>query len=240
MCSGTARNPAGASLERAENHDDFSDPRSCFGSALNHWRCKHFVNALSKIQVAPTRSVTAGETFSDPVIVVTTTLADIFLSNRKSIMWSVLRIVRDPQTAEDVAQETYVRARRAIERGPIDHIEAFLFQTARNIAIDLCRRREMLGQVERDDVPEEDVLNVASPLPSQEASLIGSERLRLLDEAIRKLPERARTVWYLNRVEKWSYPRIAKHLGVSPNTVFNDFKLAHGHCVAAMARIDRS
>lgn len=37
----------------------------------------------------------------------TTTLADIFLSDRKSIMWSMLRIVRDSQTAEDVAQETW-------------------------------------------------------------------------------------------------------------------------------------
>ena len=34
------------------------------------------------------------------------TLTSIFLSNRKSIMWSVMRIVRDPQVAEDVAQET--------------------------------------------------------------------------------------------------------------------------------------
>lgn len=169
----------------------------------------------------------------------TTTLADIFLSNRKSIMWSVMRIVRDPQAAEDVAQETFIRARQAMEHGPIDHIEAFLHKTARNLAIDFRRRRERHGSIERDDIPEEDVANVAAPTPSPEASLIQSERLRLLDEAIGKLPERARTVWYLNRVEKWSYARIAAHLGVSQNTVFNDFKLAHGHCVAAMARIDR-
>ena len=191
-------------------------------------------------QVAPARNARSCEFALFFAFAMTATLADIFLSNRQSIMWSVLRIVRDQQTAEDVAQETYVRARKAIERGPIEHIEAFLFQTARNIAIDLRRRREMLGQVEHHDVSEEDILNVASPAPSQEASLIDSERLRLLDEAIRKLPDRAQTVWYLNRVEKWSYPRIAKHLGVSPNTVFNDFKLAHGHCVAAMAKIDRS
>lgn len=167
-------------------------------------------------------------------------LTDVFLTNRKSLIWTVMRIVRDSQAAEDVAQETFIRARQAMEQGPIDHIEAFLYQTARNLAIDFRRRRDMRGSIERSDVPEEDVENVAAPVPSAEASLIQSERLRLLNEAIKKLPERAQTVWYLNRVEKWSYPRIAKHLGVSPNTVFNDFKLAHGHCVAAMARIDRS
>jgi RNA polymerase sigma factor (sigma-70 family) len=64
--------------------------------------------------------------------------------------------------------------------------------------------------------------------------------LRHLHEAVAKLPQRARTVWVLSRIEKWSYPRIAEHLGVSPNTVFNDLKLAHAHCVEALAKIDRN
>lgn len=170
----------------------------------------------------------------------TTTLADIFLSNRKSIMWTVLRIVRDPQTAEDVAQETYVRARKAVEHGPIDHIEAFLFQTARNIALNHLRHQRIRGVVECDDLPAADVGNIASDAPSQEADLIHRQRLRHLHEAVAKLPQRARTVWMLSRIEKWSYPRIAEHLGVSPNTVFNDLKLAHAHCVEALAKIDRN
>lgn len=168
------------------------------------------------------------------------TLTDVFLTNRKSLIWTVMRIVRDSQAAEDVAQETFIRARQAMEHGPIEHIEAFLHQTARNLAVDFRRHRDLHGSIERDDVAERDVENIVTQAPSPEACLIQSERLRLLDEAIKKLPERAQKVWYLNRVEKWSYPKIAQHLGVSPNTVFNDFKLAHGHCVAAMARIDRS
>jgi len=167
------------------------------------------------------------------------TLADIFLNNRKSLIWSVMRIVRDQQTAEDVAQETYVQARKAIEKGPVEHVEAFLYQTARNLALNHRRRHEMRGRIEREDVPAADVENVASPLPSQEADLIQRERLRLLNEAVAKLPERARTAWILSRIEKWPHPKIARHLGVSPNTVFNDLKLAHAHCVAAMARMDR-
>lgn len=170
----------------------------------------------------------------------TATLTDVFLSHRKSIVWSVMRIVRDQQVAEDVAQETFIRARQAMEKGPIHHLEAFLHHTARNLAIDFRRHRDLHGSIERDDVAEEDVENIAAPLPSPEAVLIQSERLRLLNEAIKKLPERAQKVWYLNRVEKMTYPEIAEQLGVSANTVFNDFKLAHGYCVAAMAKIDRA
>lgn len=168
------------------------------------------------------------------------TLTDVFLIHRKSLMWRAMRIVRDRQVAEDVAQETFIRARQAMDKGQIQHLEAFLHQTARNLAIDFRRHRDLHGSIERDGVAEEDMRNIAASVPSPEARLIQSERLRLLNEAVKKLPERAQKVWYLSRVEKWTYPQIAAHLGVSPNTVFNDFKLAHGYCVAALARIDHS
>ena len=168
------------------------------------------------------------------------TLADIFLANRKSIMWSVIRIVRDQQAAEDVAQETYVRACKASETGHIEHVEAFLFQTARNLALNYKRHNDMRGRIERDDVSSADAENIASPYPSQESDLIHRQRLQLLNEAISKLPQRAQTAWMLSRIEKWPYPKIAEHLGVSPHTVFNDLKLAHAHCLEALARIDRS
>ncbi|MCL6707595.1 sigma-70 family RNA polymerase sigma factor [Pseudomonas sp. R2.Fl] len=166
-------------------------------------------------------------------------LNDTFLHHRKSLIWSVMRIVRDPQAAEDLAQETYLRARKAIETGPIDHLEAFLHQTARNLAIDYQRRQTLSGAIVRRDVAVTDAANVAAPTPSPEDSLIHRERLALLYDALSRLPKRAQTVWVLSRIEKWPYPKIAEHLGVSPNTVYNDLKMAIGHCHDALARLDR-
>lgn len=80
-------------------------------------------------------------------------------------MWSVMRIVCDPQTAKDVAQEAYVRACKAIENGPTDHIEAFLYQTARNLAISHKQRLDMRGRIKRDDLPEADGEKIASCVP---------------------------------------------------------------------------
>jgi RNA polymerase sigma factor (sigma-70 family) len=169
----------------------------------------------------------------------TAALTDVFLSHRKSLIWSVMRIVRDSQAAEDVAQETYIRASKAIENGPVEYIEAFLFQTARNLALNHKRHRDMRNGIEREDVSEDDIANVAASIPSPETALIHRQRLHCVDAAMTRLPERARTVWLLSRIEKWSYPKIAEHLGVSPNTVFNDLKLAHAHCLDALAKIDR-
>jgi RNA polymerase sigma factor (sigma-70 family) len=166
-------------------------------------------------------------------------LNSAFLSHRKSLIWSLMRIVRDPQAAEDLVQETYLRAHKAIETTPIEHIEAFLHQTARNLAIDYLRRHAMAGAIVTHDVAESDAINVAANLPSPEESLIQRERLAALYSALSCLPKRAQRVWVLSRVEKWSYPRIAEHLGVSPNTVYNDLKMAIGHCHDALSRIDR-
>ncbi|MFK0276141.1 RNA polymerase sigma factor [Ensifer sp. NPDC090286] len=164
---------------------------------------------------------------------------DIFLSNRMALIRSVKRIVADPQAAEDVAQEAFVRVSRAVEGGSVEHVEAFLFQTARNLALNHKRSRQVRGEIERGDVCETDVENVASTAPSQEAELLHRERLQQLQAAMAKLPERAQRVWALSKIEKWPYPKIAEHLGVSPNTVFNDLKMAHAHCMEALARIDR-
>lgn len=163
----------------------------------------------------------------------------IYLGQRRSLLHSVLRIVRDRQTAEDLTQESYIRLRKASETGPIEHVEAFLHETARNLALDHIRRNKTRSRFERRDETETALANVAADLPSLEEQVIQRERLRKLTAALDGLPERARQVWVLSRVEGWSYPRIAEHLGVSPNTVFNDVKLAMGHCLDALARLDR-
>jgi RNA polymerase sigma factor (sigma-70 family) len=127
-----------------------------------------------------------------------------------------------------------------MEAGPIEHVEAFLYQTARNLALDHQRRNRMRSGVERIDASEAEIANVAADLPSQETVVIQRERLRALDEALSRLPERAQRVWRLSRIEKRPYPKIAAHLGVSPNTVFNDVKLALAHCQQALDRLDRA
>jgi len=166
-------------------------------------------------------------------------LTSAFLAQRHSLMWTLMRIVRDRQTAEDLTQETFLRARQAIEAGPIEHVEAFLHQTARNLAFDHARRHRLRSRFERGDATEGELAAVAADEPSPEAVVIQRERLRRLEQALATLPPRAQQVWHLSRVEKWPHARIATHLGVSPNTVFNDLKLALGHCHDVLERFDR-
>ncbi len=168
----------------------------------------------------------------------TTTLADIFQSHRRSLMWTAMRIVGDRQTAEDVAQEAYLRARRAIESGPIEHIEAFLQQTARNLALDHLRHRKMRAEYETDGLGEDALMNVPDNVLSLEAALLERERFQAFRKALDGLPARAQTVIVLSRLEEWSNRQIAEHLGISERTVFSDLKLAMTHCRERLARLD--
>lgn len=169
----------------------------------------------------------------------TAMLGAIFARHRRSLWWLVMRIVRDPQTADDLAQETYVRTLHALEATPIQHLESYLYQTARNLALDHTRKRRFRESFEDRDIRWDDVENVAVETASAEDELMERERQRLLEAALQELPTRARHAWTLSQAEGWTYQQIADHLGVSRNTVYNDIKLVLGHCRDVIARLER-
>jgi RNA polymerase sigma factor (sigma-70 family) len=163
-------------------------------------------------------------------------LDTLFLQQRSALVGTLFRIVRCEQTAEELAHESYLRVARAIAKSPVEHIQAFLYQTARNLAFDHLRHQLVRRRVETASASDRKLLDVASDAASPEAEAIDRQRLALLEAAMSELPERARQVMILNRVHEWPYPKIAAHLGVSPNTVYNDIRLAMACCLDALAR----
>ncbi|WP_343055201.1 sigma-70 family RNA polymerase sigma factor [Azospirillum oleiclasticum] len=166
-------------------------------------------------------------------------MQSIYLDHRALLLGQAQRIVRDRETAEDLIQESYLRAHHAAEKGPIENVAGFLCRTVRNLALDHLRRRQAKARVEIGSSEMVDVSHVPCGTPSAEDRMLQRERLDRFRGALDSLPERARRVWMLNRLEGWSYPAIAEHLGVSPGTVFNDMKLAMGHMADALSRAER-
>lgn len=162
----------------------------------------------------------------------------IFPGMRKALLQAVLRVVRDAAVAEELTHDAYLRARKALETSAPRHLEAFLWQTARNLALDYMRWKKVRGGTASFDdyVGAEEVF--ADPQPSAEDHAIHKDSLRVVGEALQKLSPRAQKVWILSRVEGWPYPRIAAHLGVSPNTVFNDIKMVMALLVDLRRKMD--
>src|SRR5690242_6016098 len=86
------------------------------------------------------------------------------------------RMVGDHAAAEDLRQEAYARAWASAPRDAgRDHLAAWVHRTARNLAVDHLRRRNV-----RDLVPFDDASLGSAPDPDPEARLVAQEALGLL------------------------------------------------------------
>lgn len=169
----------------------------------------------------------------------TQALDELFLTHRKTLIWRLLQLVGCRHTAEDLVQETYVRVARALDQRPVEHLQPFLYQTARNVALDHLRHEKVRQRVEAGDSEAEAALEVPSPASSPEAELMDKQTLAAFDRVMAGLPERTRQMLLLSRIHGWPYPRIAAHLGVSQSTVYNAIRAALAQCLAEL-RQDRT
>lgn len=138
--------------------------------------------------------------------------------------------------ADDVCQETLYRVFRAhSNQVVIAHPKQYLFQTARNFALNSIRHdrhenRDALGEADPSAVPDDK--------PSIPESIARSQEHDLLAEAIHLLPERARQVITLRRVYHRSIKEIAAELNISTNTVEIHLTLAIRRCTEYVKEAD--
>ncbi len=117
---------------------------------------------------------------------------------------------------DDIVQEAYSRLLRAEGKGHLTSAKAFLFTVARNVAIDLLRRRH---KAEHEPISDIESMPVLEEAPSVEEALEREQRRKNLIEAIASLPDRCREVLMLRHLDGLPYKEIAVRLEISPNTV---------------------
>ncbi len=139
----------------------------------------------------------------------------------------VFRMVRDRSLAEDLSQETFVRAFQALESyNPSYKFSSWIFKIANNLTIDHLRRRT-LDTVSLDGGPdavsqedqERTRLTVTDPGESPEAFVENQELGSHIERAIATLRPEYRTAVLLRHVEGYSYEEIAEVMGVPLGTV---------------------
>nr|WP_232374645.1 sigma-70 family RNA polymerase sigma factor [Pseudomonas chlororaphis] len=148
------------------------------------------------------------------------------------------RMVNNPSTAEDLLQETYLRVTRALGERAIDHLEPFVFQTARNLALDHLRSRRIQARTLLEDVPPEVVESVAAPLSSAEDAAHAEQLLERLNMSLAQLSPRQQQIFILSRLHGHSYQEIAEKLAVSQSTVQKELKLIMAICIGVAERLN--
>jgi len=127
------------------------------------------------------------------------------------------RFGTDPGDPEDIAQLTFTRFAGLENYRDIKNPKAFLFATARNIAVDEFRKARIRLAHLQDNLNKEVAKSVDDFSP--ENVLLLKERLALMHAAIEKLPEKQRRILLLHRLDKMTYTQIAEKTGMSETTV---------------------
>jgi len=140
------------------------------------------------------------------------------------------RILRRTDAAEDVAQETFIRAHRALDRFETGRpFGPWVVRIAANLAINQRRsprsREQELPEGHAETPARED-----GPL----AQLLDREAAVVLEQAVSHLPAEQRAVFVLRVHEDLSYQEIAQTLGLSPGTVMSRLSRAREKLRAAL------
>lgn len=136
-------------------------------------------------------------------------------------------IVDDGAQAQDVVQETYLRAFTRLESFRSESaLGTWLARIAVNVAIDMVRSRGRWVQLDERHDGADEAEPMSAPAPRREAPDTVAERGELravLESAITRLPPIYRSVFVLRAVEELSVEATASCLDVSPDVVKTRF-----------------
>jgi len=149
---------------------------------------------------------------------------ETLLNKYKNLVFTIMmKMVRNPQEAEDLTQEAFMKAFRSLASFNNEFaFSTWLMKIATNNCIDFLRKRKLRTYSINEPVQYKDEkIEVELPDhgPGPEKHLLQSEQKRILEEAISQLPERYRYVILLRHKEEKSYEEISEILDLPLGTV---------------------
>ena len=134
------------------------------------------------------------------------------------------RFIRDPAEVEDVAQEAFIKAYRALPAFRGDSaFYTWLYRiginTAKNHLMALGRRAPTSTEVEAEEAEGFDDGEQLRDINTPESVLLSNEIARTVNATIEKLPEELRRAIQMRELEGMSYEDIAQAMGCPIGTV---------------------
>lgn len=135
-------------------------------------------------------------------------------------------LVRNPQDAEDIVQDSYLRAYKFWSGFRGGDSRAWLLKIVRNTSYTFLEKNRPAAQSKEFDEKIHSAAPAAPASPDAESSMIRTVESRMLREALEELPVNYREILVLRELEELSYKQISEMLEVPIGTVMSS--LARG------------
>ena len=147
----------------------------------------------------------------------------LVLKYQHRVLALVSRLVKDPSEVQDVAQESFIKAYRALPNFRGDSaFYTWLYRIAINTAKNylVARQRRPVGvELALDDDESFEAQFALKEIENPENRLHGEELRQVVDVAIKQLPEDLRTAVTLREFDGLSYEEIAEVMSCPVGTV---------------------
>lgn len=148
----------------------------------------------------------------------------LVLKYQRKIMRMLARMVRDPAEIEDVAQEAFIKAYRALpqfrgESAFYTWLYRIAINTARNWQAARSRRPVSESVIENEDGETFSAVDALTDINTPESMLASRQIVETVNAAMNALPEELRTAIVLREIEGMSYEDIAQSMGCPVGTV---------------------
>lgn len=149
--------------------------------------------------------------------------AELTKRHRQAVFHIVLKIVRDSETANDLAQETFMKAFSSLASYRSEYrFSTWLYKIAANCSIDFLRKKR-INALSLDQQIETSDGSVGIEVPDYsyhpERDLVRKQQKFSIDAAIESLPEKYREVIVYRHKDDKSYEEIADLLDIPIGTV---------------------
>jgi len=137
---------------------------------------------------------------------------ELMRRHQQRVYWVARRIVGTHADADDIAQETFIKAFQGLGdfRGDSTFF-TWLYRIAVNLSLNAVRKQQLVGYLRQSDL-----LNRLIPAPDNQANEIEYRETELkLQRAVAALPEKQKAVFVLRFFDEMQYEDISRILKTS-------------------------
>jgi len=138
----------------------------------------------------------------------------IYLDYKHQVYFFVKKFISNMEDAEDVVQEIFVHLwKHSSSLKNSQTLEAIIFKTAKQEVSNYYRKNKLLFSYSDENLIKDEVDSEKTDHEFKE------EQLKKIEILLEGLPERSKTFFYKNKLEKISYSQIAKENNISKTAV---------------------